>query len=304
LDYSASGLPIGAQFDANAKTLQWTPVLGQWGDLEVAFAVTDHDGPLHASQTAKIHVQYENIAPVVTADATESGIEGRPMSFMNSVADPRGNLDTCTVSGLPEGATYDALAHQFSWTPATGAASIDGGSYPVTIDCCSVPPFGADPNPAQACASISTQIAIATGLHINAIAPLSGEATTPFTFTVHATDPSNAAITCTASPLPAGATYSADTGVFNWTPGAAQTGSYLIQLACTDSDSSANETVRITVTAAPVPPNPTTHHASCAGCAQTNGAPNAGMLPLGIVAALLIGRRRRPRCVANEGVAR
>ena len=72
--YSASGLPLGASFDATAKTFSWTPGFDQTGTYPVTFTVTDGTAPV--SETIAITIANTNRAPVLTPIGNKSGSEG------------------------------------------------------------------------------------------------------------------------------------------------------------------------------------------------------------------------------------
>src|ERR1019366_9231758 len=64
----------------------------------------------------------------------------------------------------------------------------------------------------------------------------------PLTFTVLATDPEGAPETYSTSALPAGATFTASTRTFSWTPSLTQTGSYNLTVSASDGTLTANQT--------------------------------------------------------------
>ena len=67
-------------------------------------------------------------------------------------------------------------------------------------------------------------------------------------FTVSATDPNHYALTYSAAPLPAGASFDPITGVFSWTPTASQLGAYPITFTATDNPTtSASISITISV---------------------------------------------------------
>ena len=73
------------------------------------------------------------------------------------------------------------------------------------------------------------------------------------TFTVSAGDPDGDALSYAAAPLPSGAVFDTDTGMFAWTPGAGQSGSYSLAFTVTDVHGAADsETIQITVEENPV----------------------------------------------------
>ena len=74
-------------------------------------------------------------------------------------------------------------------------------------------------------------------------------------FTVSATDPDNDSLSYSATSLPTGATFTASTRTFSWTPGFTQSGSYQVTFKASDPGGLADtETISITVTNVNRPP--------------------------------------------------
>lgn len=66
-------------------------------------------------------------------------------------------------------------------------------------------------------------------------------------FTVVGSDPDGDSLTYSASGLPSGASLNSSTGVFSWTPGYGQVGTYPVTFMVSDGNLTASETVNITV---------------------------------------------------------
>ncbi|HID29944.1 MAG TPA: hypothetical protein EYP19_08065, partial [Desulfobacterales bacterium] len=66
LTYSASGLPVGADFDPATQTFSWTPDYGDTGNYNVVFTVADDGSPLQSdSETVTITVTpHSNLVPL------------------------------------------------------------------------------------------------------------------------------------------------------------------------------------------------------------------------------------------------
>jgi len=226
---TAAPLPTGATFTANAEntsgTFSWTPSAGQAGSYDVTFTAAN---ALSGSATTHIAITAQPVdqAPVVTAPANETGTEGTLLTFTVTASDPDGNpITSLTASPLPTGATFTANATNttgtFSWTPSAGQA----GNYDVTFTASNA-----------LSGSATTHITItAPGVDhapvVTAPANETGTEGTLLTFTVTAADPDGDAITSlTASPLPTGATFTANApntaGTFSWTPTTGQAGSF------------------------------------------------------------------------------
>ncbi len=73
------------------------------------------------------------------------------------------------------------------------------------------------------------------------------------TFTVSATDADGNALSYSAEGLPEGASFDAASGVFTWTPGLDQAGSYSVAFAVSDGACADSETITITVADNPAP---------------------------------------------------
>ncbi len=71
-------------------------------------------------------------------------------------------------------------------------------------------------------------------------------------FTLSATDPDGDTLTYSASPLPPGATLSASTGAFSWTPGFNRSGSYSTTFSVSDGRLTSSKTSVMTVTNVPL----------------------------------------------------
>jgi len=85
------------------------------------------------------------------------------------------------------------------------------------------------------------------------IGSMSGREGELLTFTVAATDADNNALTYSASGLPQGASFDANTRTFSWTPGYSQAGTYSVTLTVTDGTCVDSEIVTITVSENSVP---------------------------------------------------
>ncbi len=123
LTYDASTLPTGATF-VN-QNFSWTPSVGQAGEYNVTFSVTD--GDLSDEETVKITVTAYNYQPQLLPIGNKSVYENELLQFSVSASD--GDKDTLAYSayGLPPRATF--ISQQFSWTPS----SLESGVYSVTF---------------------------------------------------------------------------------------------------------------------------------------------------------------------------
>jgi hypothetical protein len=189
-----------------------------------------------------------NWAPIFTSANSQSGAEGALLSFTVSATDPEGGAVAYSASSLPGGATFDTPTHTFSWTPGTGQA----GTYGVTFTASDV---------AGMSRSQTVTITIAYVNHAPTLTVPGAQAVSeaqPLTFSVSATDPdSGNTLTYSASGLPSGASFNAQTQTFTWTPAYGQAGNYTVSFSVVDNGSpqlSDSKTVAISVAHVNRPP--------------------------------------------------
>lgn len=117
LEYSASGLPIGATFDPATRTFRWTPLAGQVGVYPgVHFEVTD--GTFVDSEDITITVNRLSGPPVLDPIRNREVPAGFEYTIQASGSDPdAGDMLTFSASSLPSGATFDPPSRMFRWTP-------------------------------------------------------------------------------------------------------------------------------------------------------------------------------------------
>ena len=237
LNYSASGLPAGATFSATTHAFSWIPGSDQAGSYSVTFQVSD--GTATDTETVAITVTDVNQPPVLAAIGTKSVAEGSLLSFTISAGDPDGDALIYSVSGLPDGASFNATTRSFSWTPAYDT-SVNTRVYPVTFvvsdgqvqDSETVTINVTHVNRAPVLATIGTQ-SLAEGDVFNLI--------------VNASDPDNDSLTYSAANLPAGAVFTPATRSFSWIPASDQAGTYQVGFSVADGELSDSETVTFSV---------------------------------------------------------
>ena len=247
LQLSASALPEGATFDPATGQFQWTPTFEQAGEYTVTFTVQDAEGAT-ASQSVTITVHNVNRPPQLAEIAPQTVKENEPLTVTFTATDPdnedAGKL-TFQATPMPEGAQLDAASGQFQWTPNFEQA----GKYDLTVTV---------RDPGGATDSKPFTITVENVNRPPAISVKSeykvkeGE---PLEFTVAGNDPdAGDKLTFSASGLPPGATFDAASGVFRWTPGSNDQGSYTVEFAVKDAaGASATATVTIVVEDVPQP---------------------------------------------------
>ncbi|NQU12219.1 tandem-95 repeat protein, partial [bacterium] len=241
LSYSASGLPSGASFNVNTRVFYWEPDYDQAGTRTVTFAVSD--GSLSDSEAVVITIASANRAPVLAAIGNKSISEGAALSFTVTATDADGDSLSYSASGLPSGASFIASTRTFSWTPGYDQA----GNYQVALSV------------SDGSLSDSETITISVG-PVNqppvlaAIGNRSVDESQALNFTVSASDPDGDNLSYSASALPSGASFNANTRTFNWTPTSAQAGNYQVTFSVSDGSLSDSETIAISVGAVNQPP--------------------------------------------------
>jgi len=248
---SAAPLPDGATFTAGAGntggTLTWTPTAGQEGGYDVVFTATNGQ-----SGSATTHIDVGSAtaghAPTLDAIAGATVSEGGTATLNVHAADADGDLISLTYT-LPSFATLNAptsgsgdVATTITIAPGAGLAGTYNGSVTATANGQSV-----------------TQTFVITvgapGVDTAPVvtAPLNSNGTegAALTFTVTAFDADGDAITSlTASPLPTGATFTANAantmGTFSWTPTGTQSGTYDVTFTATN-DMTGSATTHITI---------------------------------------------------------
>jgi hypothetical protein len=243
--------------------LTWTPVASSPENASVVLQVYDSRGSFKA-QAFAIAVTSVNAAPVVldlpvgTVPLSSVPVpvfqikEGELFEIGLTTADPDADPLVFFADNLPPGATFDQVRGLLTWTPGPQAA----GTYPDVV------------------------LSVTDGLHTVSrsftilVAPVNeapslakpadrtvreGE---PIRIQLQAFDPDASRFTNDASRLryfsdflPGGATIDPATGVFEWTPGFTQAGTYTIPFSVSDGTNVTTQSTTLTVlnvNAAPV----------------------------------------------------
>ncbi|HHX89989.1 MAG TPA: tandem-95 repeat protein, partial [Paracoccus sp.] len=150
LRFSAPVLPAGAELDPVTGVFEWIPGFTQEGIYDIRFQVSD--GELVSETTARIIVENANAAPVFVSLGRFDLIEGQPFALQLLAIDPdnpayrppvvlgdgsvvfapdesgRASV-SYAVTGLPDGAEFNAESAMFFWTPALDQA----GRYEIRV---------------------------------------------------------------------------------------------------------------------------------------------------------------------------
>ncbi len=107
----------------------YTPNANYFGSDAFTFQVFDGNNIAVAPGQVAITVAPVNDAPSIATDGNQAVLEDETISFSVSGADVEDGEVGIEIEGLPEGATFDAEAGVFSWTPTFFQA----GDYTVTF---------------------------------------------------------------------------------------------------------------------------------------------------------------------------
>lgn len=193
-----------------------------------------------AGMVKVIDVDTRNAAPVLEVIGNRLVSENSTLEFTLAASDINGDLLSYEATNLPEGSTFNAETHSFSWTPDYDDAGVYNNVTFRVIDN-GVPSL-----------SDSEAISITVG-DINRAPVVSNpgpqevfEGDT-ISFIVSATDPDAQAVTITANDVPEGATFTG--GAFTWTPSLSQSGIYTVLFTATDNgEPAAQATIEVIIT--------------------------------------------------------
>ncbi len=218
---------------------------------------------LYVSEIEAYHVNY---TPTLDNIGNKNIVVGENLSFNVSGSDPEDDTLIYSASNLPEGATFDALTHSFSWAPTdsqvgtytTVRFTVSDGTASASEDIT----ITVYENVAEALAGnddaeidlFESRSVESTTEKINLAPILSAIGNkrvmeqTRLSFTVFASDPEGDTLTFLASNLPHGARFDTDNHSFYWTPSANQVGEYgAVTFTVSDGRKSVSESINITV---------------------------------------------------------
>ncbi|MDQ0897847.1 LamG-like jellyroll fold domain-containing protein [Paenibacillus sp. V4I7] len=111
--FSVSGLPQGAVFDADKRTVVWIPDRTQGGVYTVTLTAATNGGT--TSRTVKITVKGQ---PVIASNETVELMSKQAFTYQVRATDPTGATLTYSAAKLPSGAALNSVTGVFTWTPA------------------------------------------------------------------------------------------------------------------------------------------------------------------------------------------
>ncbi len=236
--------PDGMSVDRDTGAITWLPTATSAASTSVVLLAADRLGAVTA-QRFVINVLGGNRPPVVhNAQPQIELTEGQPFELQLLVSDPDADRFAVWVDNLPPGALFDPSLQTLTWTPEFDAAGTYGDVRFIASD-------------GLLETIISTTLVVHQGrrpLTVLRPADRTIREGDSFNFYVQATsdDPDN--VRFSSNRLPVGATLHPISGLFRWTPGFAQAGSFEIPLTVTDGIETRTVTTKIKVTNANAAP--------------------------------------------------
>lgn len=260
LTFSGNPFPPGATFTVNATntegTFSWQVPITAAGSYTITFSAVDAAGIVGSASTA-IVISSTDRAPVVTAPASVTGMEGQPFCFTVSAADPDGDpVQLQQPSPIPFGAQFvigPPAQGTFCWTPGLN----DAGSYVVNFCAIGVSCSGF---PLTGCRTVPITILDANNNQpptLATIGDLTVDAGGSLDQPLSASDPDGDALTFSKASGPffvTVATTGPTTGNLHASPGLADAGSHPVTVTVSDLLASDSESLTLTVTPCVCPP--------------------------------------------------
>jgi uncharacterized protein (TIGR03437 family) len=237
---TAPQLPTGASFIESERRFTWTPNFNQAGTYTVGFGASDNGTPpLNDFKTVTITVTNTNRAPQADTKTVTTN-EDTAVAITLTGADPDGDAITLAVVTPPQRGVLSGTAPNLTYTPNKDV----NGSDSFTIKAND--------------GSLDSQLAVIT-INLTPVndapvlsvpGPQAVNEGQPLAFTLTSTDVDmGQAYVYSSDNLPSGATLNPQTGVFAWTPGKTQAGSYTVNFTVTDNGAPPlNNTKSVTIT--------------------------------------------------------
>jgi hypothetical protein len=239
-----SVLPGTATFVDNGNgtgTFDWTPAYTDSGLHQVTFYAADDIDTV--SEVVDITVNDAgNQPPVLDSIGLQSVIEGSNLNFIVTASDPDGTIPSLSATNVPSNATF-ADNGDGSGTFDFNPDLTQQGSYFVTFK--AFDGVEVDSEVVQIDVTETNQPPV-----LATIGPQSTDEGVNLTFGVSATDDDGDPIALSTSALPGTAIFtdnSDGSGVFDWTPGYTDGGSYDVMFYASDTKDIDSELVTITV---------------------------------------------------------
>jgi hypothetical protein len=233
---------FNSSINATTGVYTWTPTEAQGNGTTYTITIRASDGQLATDRTVSITANEVNLAPVLATIQPQTVNEGALLTFTASAtdADIPANPLTYSLISAPGGASINASTGVFTWTPTEAQGP---GTFNFTVRV-GDGTLTHDRSVSVTVNEVSMAPVLAT------IPPQTVEEGNLLTFTASATDTDLPANNLTYSLIgaPAGTYINGSTGVFIWTPTAAQSpGSFSFTVRVSDGTLTHDQAVSVTV---------------------------------------------------------
>jgi hypothetical protein len=218
ITYSLVTAPANASIDPNTGHFTWAPAWNQLGAQTVTIRAADPGG-LSSQQSCTITVA--NQAPSIDPLPNRNANPGHAVTFYANATDPDGDPVTYSLIGQTYGASINMGTGQFTWVPPAQL-----GMFTFTVQ-------AADPGGLTAQASFNITVSD-DGPALDALPNRTAHPGQLLSFYANASDPDGDLITYNLVTPPSGATINPGSGLFTWTPGWNQIGSFTITIRASD----------------------------------------------------------------------
>lgn len=253
VEYSASGLPEGANINKFTGEFTWTPTYEQSRTYTIQITVKSNE--LSTEEKVEITVNNVNRTPQLEFITDKEITEDEQLHFKITASDDDpGDTITYSASGLPGDATFDEDSGDFAWTPGTEVVSKEEGEKTFTVTFIASDGKNEDKQDVKITVNNKDHpptLKLLDGANDNN--PLDGEYPPvneegqTIIINLEADDPDNDPITLGISNKPTGASFNPDTKQFSWRPGYEDAGEYTITFSTTANNKTVEKDITIRV---------------------------------------------------------
>ncbi len=225
LAFSLDEAPAGMSIEPAGGVISWTPTSAQLGAQSVVVRVSDGQGG-SATQSFSIQVAEDNAAPSITSTPLVQAEVGTAYSYDVEAIDPEMDALTFSLIVAPSGMVIDAASGVINWIPQS--AHIGDVDVTVSVD---------DGKGGSASQSYTITVISGNEAPVITSTPLT-QATVGvlYGYDVNATDADGDALTYDLANAPSGMMIDNASGMIEWTPGTAQTGSHSVSVEVSDAE--------------------------------------------------------------------
>ncbi len=236
ITYVLSSAPDGASIDATTGSIQWSP--DRWTEPQVDFELRAYDSRgAYRRQTWKVNVQNANRPPVISPIDDQIIREGELLEIPVSGYDPDGDSIFYFADSLPPGAIFDHFTQTLRWRPS----GLDAGAYEnVTL----IASDGYFETRATFELVVTNSNLPPELSPVNDLNLREGDSAT---FRLQGRDADGDTLRYRSPNLPPGAFLDPKSGLFEWSPGFDQHGTYDIDFYADDGQAIAQRRARINV---------------------------------------------------------